>query len=104
MPLYSYVAFCDDIASPTPSDVLLLDNTFTVKLSEPGLFRSHHMTLSTRYREIEIKGSQREVEEWMESIEKVKQDSPWIKKHRFGSFAPIRHNAKVKWFVDGESK
>lgn len=62
------------------------------------------MTLSTEYRQIEFKGSRREVEEWLESIEKVKNNSPWMKTHRFNSFAPIRHHARVKWFVDGESK
>lgn len=62
------------------------------------------MTLSNQFREIEIKGSKREIDEWVESIQKVKTESPWVKNHRFGSFAPIRTNAKLKWFVDGESK
>ncbi|OAC98061.1 hypothetical protein MUCCIDRAFT_150547 [Mucor lusitanicus CBS 277.49] len=38
----------------------------------------------------------------MESIQRVLNDSPWVKNHRFGSFAPIRHNSKIRWFVDGE--
>ncbi|KAI8148533.1 hypothetical protein BJV82DRAFT_268405 [Fennellomyces sp. T-0311] len=99
----SYIAFCDDIAAPGPSDVLLLDNTFSVKVTEPSYIGSYHMTLSTMYREIEIKGNRREIDEWMESIQRVKKDSPWVKNHRFGSFAPVRHKAKVKWFVDGEN-
>lgn len=37
----------------------------------------------------------------MASIKKVQTDSPWMKRHRFLSFAPIRNDAKVKWFVDG---
>ncbi|KAI9244178.1 hypothetical protein BDA99DRAFT_529337 [Phascolomyces articulosus] len=99
----SYIAFCDDIAAPGPSDVLLLDNTFQVHVTEPNYIGSYHMTLSTLYREVEIKGSRREVDEWMESIERVKRDSPWVKNHRFSSFAPVRKNGKVKWFVDGEN-
>ncbi|KAI9490490.1 hypothetical protein BDB00DRAFT_837407 [Zychaea mexicana] len=99
----SYIAFCDDIAAPGPSDVLLLDNTFQVRVTQPSYIGSYHMTLSTLYREIEIKGSRREVDEWMDSIERVKKDSPWVKNHRFSSFAPVRHKAKVKWFVDGEN-
>lgn len=62
------------------------------------------MTLSTEFRQIEIKGNKRQVEEWLESIKKVQSESPWIKNHRFSSFAPIRYKAKVKWFVDGESR
>ncbi|KAI9316973.1 hypothetical protein BX666DRAFT_2027051 [Dichotomocladium elegans] len=99
----SYIAFCYSIADSTPSDVLLLDKTFRVRMTEPKVIGSYHMTLSTQNRQIEIKGSRREVEEWMESIKKVKQNSPWVKAHRFGSFAPVRHHAKVKWFVDGEN-
>ena len=32
----------------------------------------------------------------------VKKASPWVKQHRFDSYAPIRENAKVKWYVDGK--
>lgn len=98
-----YIAFCEDIASSSPSEVLLFDRTFKVTVSEPTLLGSYHMTLATQFRHIEIKGSLRQVDEWRESIAKVQSDSPWVKPHRFDSFAPIRYNAKVKWFVDGES-
>ncbi|RIA88545.1 hypothetical protein C1645_725863 [Glomus cerebriforme] len=38
----------------------------------------------------------------MESIHKVKVSSPWVRQHRFNSYAPIREDAKVKWYVDGK--
>ncbi|KAG0172715.1 Phospholipase D1 [Apophysomyces sp. BC1015] len=100
----SYIAFCADIASQSPTDVLLLDKSFTVTNRTPGLLGRyhHHIILANRFRRIEIKGSKRQVEEWMESIKRVQQESPWVRNHRFGSFAPIRSNAKVKWFVDAE--
>ncbi|KAF7724121.1 Phospholipase D1 [Apophysomyces ossiformis] len=100
----SYIAFCADIASQSPTDVLLLDKSFTVTNRTPGLLGRyhHHIILANRFRRIEIKGSKRQVEEWMESIKRVQQESPWVRNHRFGSFSPIRSNAKVKWFVDAE--
>ncbi|POG77879.1 hypothetical protein GLOIN_2v1544371 [Rhizophagus irregularis DAOM 181602=DAOM 197198] len=38
----------------------------------------------------------------MESINKVKISSPWVRQHRFDSYAPIREAAKIKWYVDGK--
>ncbi|CAO3608154.1 unnamed protein product [Cunninghamella blakesleeana] len=101
----SYIAFCKDIGSTSPTDVLLLDKSFRVTKSGPGILKRyhHHISLSNQFRRIEIKGSKRDVEEWLESINKVQENSPWVKNHRFGSFAPIRHDSKVKWFVNGEA-
>jgi hypothetical protein len=100
----SYVAFISDIASTKVNDVFLFDKSLVVQDRTPGLFGKYHnhITLENQFKRIEIKGSRREVEEWMESIQRVLSDSPWVKNHRFGSFAPIRHNSKVRWFVDGE--
>jgi hypothetical protein len=65
-------------------------------------YHQTHITISNSTRRIEIKGpTNRHVEEWMECLDTIKNQSPWIRNHRFGSFAPIRQNAKVKWFVDG---
>lgn len=104
---YSYIAFCKDIGSTSPTDVLLFDQHFKVNRSSHFLapYNQHHITLNNGSRRIDIKGpANRVIEDWMASIKKVQSDSPWVKHHRFGSFAPIRHNAKVKWFVDGHGK
>lgn len=99
------MAFCSDTASSTPTDVLLFDNGLKIEIQEPRVYLgSHHITICNESRKIEIKGTKREVDQWLESIEKVQDESPWVQNHRFGSFAPVRHNAKVKWFVDAESK
>lgn len=99
------MAFCSDTASSAPTDVLLFDNGLKIEIQEPRVYLgSYHITVSNQSRKIEIKGTKREVDQWLESIEKVQDESPWVQNHRFGSFAPVRHNAKVKWFVDGESK
>jgi hypothetical protein len=100
----SYLAFIPDISSHQIADVFLFDKCLTVQDKKPGVLGKYHnhITLFNKFRRIEIKGSRREVEDWMESIQKVLNNSPWIKNHRFGSFAPIRHNSKMKWFVDAE--
>ncbi|KAI8987612.1 hypothetical protein BDF20DRAFT_832525 [Mycotypha africana] len=100
----SYIAFISDIASTTVNDVFLFDKSLVVQNKKPGLLGKYHnhITLANRFRRIEIKGGRREVEEWMESIQRVLNNSPWLKNHRFGSFAPVRHNSKIRWFIDGE--
>lgn len=98
------MAFCSDTASSTPTDVLLFDNGLKIEIKEPRVYLgSYHIAVYNESRKIEIKGTKREVDQWLESIEKVRDESPWVQNHRFGSFAPVRNNAKVKWFVDGES-
>jgi hypothetical protein len=100
----SYMAFCTDTASSKPTDVLLFDNGLKIEIQEPRVYLgSHHITISNESRQIEIKGTKREVDQWLESITKVKDESPWVQNHRFGSFAPVRQSAKVKWFVDAEN-
>ena len=98
------MAFCTDTASSTPTDVLLFDNGLKIDIQEPRVYLgSYHISISNQSRKIEIKGTKREVDQWLESMEKVRNESPWVQNHRFGSFAPVRTNAKVKWFVDAES-
>jgi hypothetical protein len=99
------MAFCSDTASSAPTDVLLFDNGLKIEIRDPLVYLgSYHITVYNESRKIEIKGTKREVDQWLESIEKVRDESPWVQNHRFGSFAPVRSMAKVKWFVDGESK
>ncbi|KAI8991608.1 hypothetical protein BDF20DRAFT_845541 [Mycotypha africana] len=100
----SYLAFCADTASPSLTDVLLFDKGFRIDIQEPRVYLgSYHVTIGNTSRKIEIKITKREVEEWLDSLEKVQAESPWTHNHRFGSFAPVRLNAKVKWFVDAEN-
>jgi hypothetical protein len=62
-----------------------------------------HVDIENSSRRIEMKGDARTLSEFLESIEKVKRSSPWVRQHRFDSYAPIRENAKVKWYVDGKN-
>ncbi|KAG2183933.1 hypothetical protein INT44_008944 [Umbelopsis vinacea] len=102
----SYIAFLQNLDSTTPSDVLLLDKSFTVISGGGtllGKYHHHHIRLMNGFRKVEIKAtSKRSVDDWMHQINKVHKESPWVQNHRFGSFAPIRNKARVKWFVDGQ--
>ncbi|CAI2169391.1 2838_t:CDS:10 [Funneliformis geosporum] len=103
----SYIAFCSDISSSVPADVFLIDKYFKCdKLVSHGLDRvikrHSRVVIENSSRRIEIKGDTRSLKEFLESIEKINQASPWVKQHRFDSYAPIRENAKVKWYVDGK--
>ncbi|KAG2212699.1 hypothetical protein INT47_000676, partial [Mucor saturninus] len=100
----SYIAFCKDIGSTGPADVLLFDKNFKVARTQStfGSIHQTHFIISNSARRIEVKAqTSKHIEEWIENLEKVQKESPWIMNHRFGSYAPIRENAKAKWFVDG---
>jgi phospholipase D1/2 len=45
--------------------------------------------------------SERQMDQFIASIEKMTQRSIWAGKNRFGSFSPIRMNVAAQWLVDG---
>ncbi|KAI9313552.1 hypothetical protein BX666DRAFT_1977704 [Dichotomocladium elegans] len=100
----SYIAFCESISSTTPTDVVVFDKSLYAFIRDPGIFSGYHghLSIENAFRRFNIKGSKRQIGELMESLKRVQQDSPWVKSHRFNSFAPVRSHAKVKWFIDGE--
>ncbi|KAG0348929.1 hypothetical protein BG004_003646 [Podila humilis] len=100
----SYMAFCPSVGSDEPTDVFIFDQNFFVQHKEHALgLNLHHIEIGNTFRKIEIKGEHnREMLEWMEHFDKMRQSSPWLYSHRFGSFAPERENAKVRYYVDGK--
>ncbi|KAF9931197.1 hypothetical protein FBU30_010640 [Linnemannia zychae] len=100
----SYLAFCPNVGSGEPSDIFIFDQTFYIHHKEHYLgLNMHHIEIGNSHRKIEIKGEHnREMIEWMESFTKMKQSSPWVISHRYGSFAPERSEAKVQYYVDGK--
>ncbi|KAG9294883.1 hypothetical protein G9A89_003223 [Geosiphon pyriformis] len=101
----SYIAFCSDIDSRTPADVFLLDDKFSCTKVESGMsmFKLHdHISVQNHSRRIEIKADMRKLNDFMESIKRVELASPWVRQHRYDSYAPIREHSKVKWYVDGK--
>ncbi|KAF9438762.1 hypothetical protein BGZ76_005068 [Entomortierella beljakovae] len=100
----SYMAFCPDMSVDLCSEVIMFDQTFYVKHKETMLgFNMHHLEIGNSHRKIEMKGDHnRDMIEWMEFFQKMQQQSPWVRSHRFGSFAPEREDAKVRYYVDGK--
>ncbi|KAJ2897304.1 hypothetical protein IWW38_001763, partial [Coemansia aciculifera] len=102
----SYIAFCNHISDPYPSDVLFADPqfdiTFRKKTGHNPLF-PYRITISNQYRRIQLRSdSERIINEWRHSIMEMKTSSAWAVPHRFASFAPIRDQSRVIWFVDGD--
>ncbi|CAG8535096.1 34282_t:CDS:10 [Gigaspora margarita] len=94
-------------SSTTPADVFLIDRHFECDKVEPKGFSQMlqfhaHIELKNSSRRIEIKTDSHTSKTFMESIDIIKKASPWVKQHRHDSFAPIRENARVKWYVDGK--
>ncbi|KAG0289653.1 Phospholipase D1, partial [Dissophora globulifera] len=100
----SYLAFCPTVGSSEPTDVFIFDQTFFVQQREHHLgLNMHHIEIGNSHRVIEIKGEHnREMIEWMDYFTRMKTSSPWVISHRFGSFAPEREEAKVRYYVDGK--
>lgn len=101
---FRYIAISKDVGSTSPSDILLFDSSINVERNIMFFSPYHqtHITISNATRKIEVKGpTNRHMDEWMECLEKIQDESPWVREHRFKSYAPIRYNTKVKWFVDG---
>jgi phospholipase D1/2 len=46
---------------------------------------------------------QRQLNQWILSIQRMSERSHWTGGNRFESFAPIRLNASAQWLVDGVS-
>lgn len=100
----SYLSFGPSISSDECSDVFIFDQNFYVRAKEHVLgLNQHHIEIGNSHRKIEIKGDRnREMVEWFEFFQKMQNHSPWVKGHRFGSFAPEREDAKVRYYVDGK--
>ncbi|KAJ2691788.1 hypothetical protein H4R19_006287, partial [Coemansia spiralis] len=102
----SFIAFCNDITDPYPSDVMFADPQFDLvfrkKKGHNPLF-PYRITVSNEYRRIQLRSdSERVINEWRASIASMKNSSAWAVPHRFASFAPIRDDSRVIWFVDGD--
>ncbi|PKY56906.1 phospholipase D/nuclease [Rhizophagus irregularis] len=92
----SFIAFCSHISSTSLVNVFLFDKCFKCVISRD------HVVLSNSSHKIELKGNRHTLDSLMESIHKVETSSPWVRQHRFDSYAPIREDAKIKWYIDGK--
>lgn len=116
---HSYILYVSDLYSTTPLDVFLMDSKFKVKfsgskegdenLAEPDWNAKNSkigtkllITLENSERKLQvICKSESSLKQWVSSITHAAYSSIWTKRHRFGSFAPVRKNAFCKFLVDG---
>ncbi|KAJ1914353.1 hypothetical protein IWQ60_008842 [Tieghemiomyces parasiticus] len=103
----SFVAVCDTLGDTSPSDVFLADPSFEVRQYHTPLghnpLHPYRLSLLNSKRRIELRGeSAKQMNEWYESLQHIKLNSPWAQPHRFESFAPIRENTHATWYVDGQ--
>ncbi|KAL5010637.1 hypothetical protein ScPMuIL_012942 [Solemya velum] len=86
-------------------DVLLMDHEFKVEIGM-GVTGAHHgLMVSNKNRNFLAKcWTARKAEEWKYSIEKAaKKALDFTEENRYGSYAPVREDSYVRWFVDGSS-
>ncbi|EXJ95576.1 phospholipase D [Capronia coronata CBS 617.96] len=118
---HSYVVCIDSPEEMHIYDVFLFDSDFRIQSTKvrPGEQRGakelaeaaresakhpqhHRLKLVNSERRLKLLArNERQLHQFEESIRLMLQISPWVKEHRFESFAPIRPNCFAQWLVDG---
>lgn len=86
-------------------DVLLFDNKFKVSCDKMDTGIQNGLMISNNRRNLVVRfGSAAQARSYLSNIVNVmgKEGCDWIREHRYDSFAPIRQNTYIKWFIDGE--
>ncbi|KAI8636293.1 hypothetical protein BD408DRAFT_377142 [Parasitella parasitica] len=124
----SYVVCVDDPSEPTIYDVFLFDQLFDIhRLAIFGDKTNHHESRGGRkkFSNTLVNAShwasgkstlclrnmqgiyhfrtknERQAKQFETCIRAMAENSVWCQKNRFKSFAPVRDNTSVSWFVDG---
>lgn len=126
---HSYIVCVDGPESLNPYDVFLVDSEFSTEksskrrlvdksmpqevakgLAEKGLQvgataahgKHHILRLYNSERKLKLLArTERQYNQFQESISLMAQATIWSKKQRFASFAPVRNNVWARWLVDG---
>lgn len=82
-------------------------STTSMAKEDPSYLKNasaHTFYLSNAERRVKVVAkTERQMDQFIASIEKMAEKSIWASKNRFGSFAPIRLNVAAQWLVDGVS-
>ncbi|KAI7906284.1 uncharacterized protein BX663DRAFT_577093 [Cokeromyces recurvatus] len=116
----SYIVCVDDPSESKIYDVFLFDQNFDIhrlilfgkhhkgKFSSTLVNASHWASKKSTLCLTNIHGvyhlrtkNEQQARQFEKSIQSVSQNSIWCKPNRFDSFAPIRHNIPLTWYVDG---
>ena len=119
---HSYVVCVDSPEEMHIYDVFLFDSSFHIRhtrqqqklkdqnarefaatAKENAKHPQHHrLKLQNSERKLKlIARNERQLAQFEDSINSVVANSPWVKKNRFDSFAPVRPNCFAQWLVDG---
>lgn len=118
---HSYVVCVDSPEEMHIYDVFLFDSDFSIQSTklrqgeqrgpkelaeaarESAKHPQHHrLRLVNSERRLKLLArNERQLHQFEESIRLMIQISPWVKKNRFDSFAPVRPNCFAQWLVDG---
>ena len=117
---HSYVVCVDSPEEMHIYDVFLFDSDFKIQFSkhrqqdqkaieiaqsakENAKHPQHHrLKLQNSERKLKLLArNERQLHQFEESILSMSEISPWVKKNRYDSFAPVRPNCFAQWLVDG---
>jgi phospholipase D1/2 len=117
---HSYVVCVDSPEEMHIYDVFLFDSDFKISFSKHRLKdqkakelaqnakenakhpQHHRLKLQNSERKLKLLArNERQLHQFEESILSMLEISPWVKKNRYDSFAPIRPNCFAQWLVDG---
>jgi phospholipase D1/2 len=109
---HSYIVCVEELEGLNIYDVLLVDSDFDVQwhalaglrrdIDVGDKSRHHFFTISNAERTFKLGSeSDKKMMQFIQSIQRMKESSPWAKPHRFDSFAPVRYNVQAQWLVDG---
>jgi phospholipase D1/2 len=117
---HSYVVCVDSPEAMHIYDVFLFDSDFKIQFSKYRLQdqkakelaqnakenakhpQHHRLKLQNSERKLKLLArNERQLHQFEESILSMIEISPWVKKNRYDSFAPVRPNCFAQWLVDG---
>ena len=117
---HSYVVCVDSPEEMHIYDVFLFDSDFKISFSKYRLKdqkakelaqnakenakhpQHHRLKLQNSERKLKLLArNERQLHQFEESILSMLEISPWVKKNRYDSFAPVRPNCFAQWLVDG---
>ncbi|PNS19155.1 hypothetical protein CAC42_1891 [Sphaceloma murrayae] len=115
----SYIAAVDSPESLVPTEVFLVDADFSTdkrkkrlrdqtaqeiaKTAKASAQPQHHLLkIYNSERKLRLLArNERQLAQFKESIDYMKDKTVWAQKQRFDSFAPVRKNVFARWLVDG---
>ncbi|ORY83887.1 hypothetical protein BCR37DRAFT_366860 [Protomyces lactucae-debilis] len=109
----SYILSVEHPSATEIYDVFFLDHHFDITrrdfLSDVSIDdgkhhhpQHHQFKMKNSERRVHLVAkNERQLDQFVKSIETMAESTPWAKEHRFGSFAPVRTNVAAQWLVDG---